>query len=82
MIITSFQVELIEEKDRVGNSFERNWKVPVKLKNFVEYTMDVASASPRRYFFEVRPALAIFNHSSVQFDDDDVLYALEFGLIF
>lgn len=54
----------------------------MKLKNFVEYTMDVASASPRRYFFEVRPALAIFNHSSVQFDDDDVLYALEFGLIF
>ncbi|CAL9759323.1 unnamed protein product, partial [Musa acuminata subsp. burmannicoides] len=26
---------------------------PIKLKNFVELTMDVASASPRRYFFEV-----------------------------
>ncbi|KAF5457435.1 hypothetical protein F2P56_021536 [Juglans regia] len=28
-------------------------KVPIKLKTFVELTMDVASASPRRYFFEV-----------------------------
>ncbi|KAF8407829.1 hypothetical protein HHK36_006965 [Tetracentron sinense] len=27
---------------------------PVKLKTFVELTMDVASASPRRYFFEAR----------------------------
>jgi hypothetical protein len=26
--------------------------VPIKLKTFVELTMDVASASPRRYFFE------------------------------
>ncbi|KAI5684271.1 hypothetical protein M9H77_05499 [Catharanthus roseus] len=55
-------VELIEEKDRVGNSFERNWKVPVKLKNFVEYTMDVASASPRRYFFEVMSFFASSEH--------------------
>ncbi|CAL0329463.1 unnamed protein product [Lupinus luteus] len=29
-------------------------RVPVKLRNFVELTMDVASASPRRYFFEAR----------------------------
>lgn len=28
--------------------------VPIKLKTFVELTMDVASASPRRYFFEAR----------------------------
>lgn len=28
--------------------------VPVKLKSFVSMTMDVASASPRRYFFEAR----------------------------
>ncbi|CAK7332257.1 unnamed protein product [Dovyalis caffra] len=29
-------------------------RVPLKLKTFVELTMDVASASPRRYFFEAR----------------------------
>lgn len=28
--------------------------VPIKLKSFVNLTMDVASASPRRYFFEAR----------------------------
>ncbi|KAK8604977.1 hypothetical protein V6N13_082438 [Hibiscus sabdariffa] len=28
--------------------------VPIKLRTFVELTMDVASASPRRYFFEAR----------------------------
>ncbi|KAF2299513.1 hypothetical protein GH714_032321 [Hevea brasiliensis] len=28
--------------------------VPIKLKTFVELTMDIASASPRRYFFEAR----------------------------
>jgi len=27
-------------------------RMPVKLRTFVELTMDVASASPRRYFFE------------------------------
>ncbi|KAF9605152.1 hypothetical protein IFM89_014143 [Coptis chinensis] len=27
---------------------------PVKLRSFVELTMDIASASPRRYFFESR----------------------------
>lgn len=27
-------------------------EVPIKLRTFVELTMDVASASPRRYFFE------------------------------
>ena len=37
--------------------------IPVKLKTFVELTMDIASASPRRYFFEVRhnSAYLIFN---------------------
>jgi len=29
-------------------------RMPVKLRTFVELTMDVASASPRRYFFEAR----------------------------
>lgn len=29
-------------------------RIPVKLRTFVEFSMDVASASPRRYLFEVR----------------------------
>ncbi|WOK95727.1 NADPH-dependent diflavin oxidoreductase 1 [Canna indica] len=35
---------------------------PIKLKSFVEYTMDVASASPRRYFFEVMSFYAEAEH--------------------
>lgn len=31
-----------------------NLENPIKLRTFVELTMDVASASPRRYFFEAR----------------------------
>ncbi|KAK7273017.1 hypothetical protein RIF29_14063 [Crotalaria pallida] len=36
--------------------------VPVKLRTFVELTMDVASASPRRYFFEVMSFFATAEH--------------------
>ncbi|XP_024026130.1 NADPH-dependent diflavin oxidoreductase 1 isoform X1 [Morus notabilis] len=36
--------------------------VPVKLKSFVSMTMDVASASPRRYFFEVMSYFATATH--------------------
>ncbi|KAM5580970.1 NADPH-dependent diflavin oxidoreductase 1 [Rosa sericea] len=36
--------------------------VPIKLKKFVELTMDVASASPRRYFFEVMSMFATAEH--------------------
>ncbi|KAM7520242.1 hypothetical protein LguiB_019204 [Lonicera macranthoides] len=36
--------------------------VPVKLKTFVELTMDVASASPKRYFFEVMSFFANAEH--------------------
>lgn len=36
--------------------------VPIKLKRFVELTMDVASASPRRYFFEVMSFFASAEH--------------------
>ncbi|KAK2399579.1 NADPH-dependent diflavin oxidoreductase [Trifolium repens] len=35
---------------------------PVKLRTFVELTMDVASASPRRYFFEVMSFFATAEH--------------------
>ncbi|KAJ6766400.1 NITRIC OXIDE SYNTHASE-RELATED [Salix purpurea] len=37
-------------------------KVPIKLKTFVELTMDIASASPRRYFFEVMSVFATAEH--------------------
>ncbi|GAB4827847.1 multidrug-resistance type transporter [Ancistrocladus abbreviatus] len=35
---------------------------PIKLKHFVELTMDIASASPRRYFFEVMSFFATVEH--------------------
>ncbi|KAK2659504.1 hypothetical protein Ddye_006037 [Dipteronia dyeriana] len=35
---------------------------PIKLRTFVELTMDVASASPRRYFFEVMSFFAKSEH--------------------
>ncbi|XP_031392781.1 NADPH-dependent diflavin oxidoreductase 1 isoform X3 [Punica granatum] len=37
-------------------------KVPIKLKTFVELAMDVSSASPRRYFFEVMSFFATAQH--------------------
>ncbi|XP_057950039.1 NADPH-dependent diflavin oxidoreductase 1 isoform X2 [Malania oleifera] len=36
--------------------------VPLKLRTYVELTMDVASASPRRYFFEVMSFFATAQH--------------------
>ncbi|XP_027079113.2 NADPH-dependent diflavin oxidoreductase 1-like isoform X2 [Coffea arabica] len=36
--------------------------IPVKLKTFVELTMDIASASPRRYFFEIMSNFASAQH--------------------
>nr|KJB09205.1 hypothetical protein B456_001G130600 [Gossypium raimondii] len=36
--------------------------VPIKLRTFVELTMDVTSASPRRYFFEVMSFFATAEH--------------------
>ncbi|GAB2299961.1 multidrug-resistance type transporter [Dionaea muscipula] len=37
-------------------------KAPIKLKRFVELTMDIGSASPRRYFFEVMSFYAAAEH--------------------
>lgn len=37
-------------------------EVPIKLRSFVELAMDVASASPRRYFFEVMSFFATAEH--------------------
>ncbi|KAG5527891.1 hypothetical protein RHGRI_028726 [Rhododendron griersonianum] len=40
----------------------RDSKISMKLRTFVELTMDVASASPRRYFFEVMSYFASAEH--------------------
>ncbi|XP_021763539.1 NADPH-dependent diflavin oxidoreductase 1-like isoform X1 [Chenopodium quinoa] len=37
-------------------------RVPIRLRTFVESTMDVDSASPRRYFFEVMSYFATAEH--------------------
>ncbi|CAI9110692.1 OLC1v1010760C1 [Oldenlandia corymbosa var. corymbosa] len=42
---------------------------PMKLKTFVELTMDVASASPRRYFFEI-----MSNFASAEHEKERLLY--------
>jgi len=49
-ISAKFQVSPREMDDHNA----RDSRSPVKLRTFVEFSMDVASASPRRYFFEVR----------------------------
>ncbi|VFQ83550.1 unnamed protein product [Cuscuta campestris] len=36
--------------------------LPVKLRTFVELTMDISSASPRRYFFEIMSYFATSEH--------------------
>ncbi|KAK9091821.1 hypothetical protein Syun_026732 [Stephania yunnanensis] len=47
-------VEPNGNKNGFVNSLGNASRSPVKLRTFVETTMDVASASPRRYFFEAR----------------------------
>lgn len=49
-ISAKFQVSPREVDDHNAHDS----RIPVKLRTFVEFSMDVASASPRRYFFEVR----------------------------
>ncbi|CAN8269766.1 unnamed protein product [Cochlearia groenlandica] len=45
-----------------GSCEEVITQVPIKLKTFIELTMDVTSASPRRYFFEVMSFYATAEH--------------------
>ena len=46
----------MQDGDKVSKDYvvNNNLMYPIKLKTFVALTMDVASASPRRYFFEAR----------------------------
>ncbi|KAJ4894294.1 NADPH-dependent diflavin oxidoreductase 1 [Raphanus sativus] len=50
------------ETESNGSFGEVITHVPIKLKTFVELTMDVTSASPRRYFFEVMSFYATAEH--------------------
>ncbi|KAI3462527.1 hypothetical protein Pfo_019190 [Paulownia fortunei] len=52
----------VQPRDKENNGFLDPSLFPVKLKSFVELTMDVASASPRRYFFEVMSYFATAEH--------------------
>ncbi|KAL8549777.1 hypothetical protein ACS0TY_008566 [Phlomoides rotata] len=51
----------VQPRDNI-NGFQNPSMFPVKLKSFVESTMDVASASPKRYFFEVMSFFATAEH--------------------
>jgi hypothetical protein len=45
----------VRSGDKVSKGLVVNSQMDrIKLRTFVALTMDVASASPRRYFFEVR----------------------------
>ncbi|TXG61274.1 hypothetical protein EZV62_012637 [Acer yangbiense] len=44
---------------RNNGTFMNTTESPIKLRTFVELTMDVALASPRRYFFEARIFLVL-----------------------
>ncbi|PON93484.1 Flavodoxin-like [Trema orientale] len=48
--------------------------VPIKLKSFVDLTMDVASASPRRYFFEARIQYVMSNFSTAAHEKERLQY--------
>ncbi|CAA2958764.1 NADPH-dependent diflavin oxidoreductase 1 isoform X1 [Olea europaea subsp. europaea] len=52
----------VEPRDKENKLSASSLLFPVKLKTFVELTMDVASASPRRYFFEVMSVFANAEH--------------------
>ncbi|KAL5787436.1 hypothetical protein ACOSP7_004385 [Xanthoceras sorbifolium] len=57
---------IIVHRTDIRNSFPdtslNTTEGPIKLRTFVELTMDVASASPRRYFFEVMSFFAEAQH--------------------
>jgi hypothetical protein len=44
----------IQIQAKSGDKISKSLTDRLKLKTFVALTMDIASASPRRYFFEAR----------------------------
>lgn len=67
-----FQVHPIGIESHHRDAEGTDSKVPIKLKTFVELTMDIASASPRRYFFEAR-MLYVFCSSIFKQTKDAIL---------
>ena len=57
-----FQVHCKEMKNNLSDIHVNTTEVPIKLRTFVELTMDIASASPRRYFFEARISMFLTCH--------------------
>ncbi|KAJ4700667.1 NADPH-dependent diflavin oxidoreductase 1 [Melia azedarach] len=55
-------VHRIETNNNLPDIHRNTTEVPVKLRTFVELTMDVASASPRRYFFEIMSYFTTAQH--------------------
>nr|XP_048327531.1 NADPH-dependent diflavin oxidoreductase 1 isoform X2 [Ziziphus jujuba var. spinosa] len=55
-------VSPVEVENNLLRSHLNAAKFPIKLKSFVELTMDIASASPRRYLFEVMSIFATAQH--------------------
>ncbi|GFP85303.1 NADPH-dependent diflavin oxidoreductase 1 [Phtheirospermum japonicum] len=52
----------VQPRDKENHGSLNPSSFPMKLKSFVELTMDVASASPRRYIFEVMSYFATAEH--------------------
>lgn len=67
-----FQVHPIGIESHHRDAEGTDSKVPIKLKTFVELTMDIASASPSRYFFEAR-MLYVFCSSIFKQTKDAIL---------
>ncbi|GMH04303.1 hypothetical protein Nepgr_006142 [Nepenthes gracilis] len=52
----------VQLRDAKSDGISYASRIPIKLKKFVELTLDVASASPRRYLFEVMSFFATAEH--------------------
>ncbi|XP_051114993.1 NADPH-dependent diflavin oxidoreductase 1 isoform X2 [Andrographis paniculata] len=53
---------IVQPRDKKNLGSSNHSLFPVKIKSFIELTMDVASASPRRYFFEIMSHFATAEH--------------------
>ncbi|KAD3640796.1 hypothetical protein E3N88_30019 [Mikania micrantha] len=53
---------IVKHRNRTDSLKDSVTSVPINLKRFIELTMDIASASPRRYFFEVMSFFAGAQH--------------------
>lgn len=56
----AFSLLQVQSRDFSNDVAADASSLAIKLRTFVELTMDIASASPRRYFFEVPLILNIW----------------------